>query len=182
MQVTKHSNPGDKITAMLVDITSLPVDVIVNAANNSLLGGGGVDGAIHRAAGPELLAVCRQLGGCATGAAKITPGFNLKAKYIIHTVGPIWAGGDAGEEGLLSRCYRECLALAREYRLKTIAFPAISCGVYGYPYEMATKVALRTVIDEIENGSPIEQIVFTCFNEDILRSYRNELATVENSH
>ena len=153
----------DRIEIIEGDITTLDVDAIVNAANKSLLGGGGVDGAIHRAAGPELRQACAALGGCATGEAKITPGFRLKARHVIHTVGPVWGGGERGEDRLLANCYRNALALARDQRLASIAYPAISTGAYGYPPERASLIALRTVRAALEESAGIERVVFCCF-------------------
>jgi O-acetyl-ADP-ribose deacetylase (regulator of RNase III) len=145
------------------DITTLDVDAIVNAANTRLTPGGGVCGAIHRAAGPELAEACAELGGCPTGEAKITPGFNLPARYVIHTVGPVWGGGERGEGKLLAACYRNSLSLAAEHDLKSIAFPAISTGIYGFPPDRAARVAMRAVLDELKKKSAIERVVFCCF-------------------
>lgn len=154
------------------DITHLAVDAIVNAANPSLLGGGGVDGAIHRAAGPGLLQECRTLGGCETGAAKITRGYRLPARYVIHTVGPIWRGGQHGERELLVSCYRESLGLAERNRLRTIAFPAISCGAYGFPVEQAATVAVETIHDHVAADSQLTAVYLVCFDASIAAAFR----------
>ncbi len=162
--------------ARRVDITRLDVDAIVNAANTSLLGGG-VDGAIHRAAGPELLAACESLGGCPTGMAKITPGFDLHARWIIHAVGPIWHGGKSGEADLLAGCYRHSLALARDHGARSIAFPAISCGVYRYPLDEAVAIAVREVRAFVADDDSLDTVIFACFGDDALASYRKMLAS-----
>jgi O-acetyl-ADP-ribose deacetylase (regulator of RNase III) len=160
------------------DITGLAVDAIVNAANSSLLGGGGVDGAIHRAAGPELLAECRTLGGCQPGAAKLTGGYRLPARRVIHTVGPIWQGGGDGERETLASCYRACLSLARQHTLATIAFPAISTGIYGFPREPAAAIAVATVADHLAAETLPETVIFVCFDAATQAAYEAALATV----
>ena len=167
---------NDRIEIIKGDITKLNIDAIVNAANSSLLGGGGVDGAIHRAAGPELLNYCRKLNGCPTGNARITPGFKLSAKHVIHTVGPVWRGGNYNEENLLANCYKSSLRLAVENELKSIAFPAISTGVYGYPLEEATNVAVQTVMKFLQSDSSINKVIFVCFDERTFEIYNKLLS------
>ena len=167
-----------RIVIQTADITTLPVDAIVNAANTTLLGGGGVDGAIHRAAGPDLLAACRTLGGCPTGQAKITPGFRLPARFVIHTPGPIWHGGGDGEPALLASCYRESLRLAIAHDVHTIAFPAISCGVDGYPIPEAARIAIRTTADVLRTNDTIRQVIFACFGAAVLTAFQDALAAI----
>lgn len=153
------------------DITEQAVDAIVNAANNSLLGGGGVDGAIHRAAGPKLLDECRKLGGCKTGDAKITKGYNLPAQYVIHTVGPVWQGGTQKEDELLASCYRSCFSLVRKYNIKTLAFPSISTGVYRFPIERASRIALKEIHHELTVNTALDQVTIVCFDSQTYRMY-----------
>ncbi|MDQ4075085.1 MAG: O-acetyl-ADP-ribose deacetylase [Chloroflexota bacterium] len=167
----------ERIKVVQGDITKQQVDAIVNAANNTLLGGGGVDGAIHRAAGPQLLAECRQLDGCATGDAKITNGYNLPARYVIHTVGPIWEGGEQNEEELLASCYRRSLALAMHHDIKTIAFPAISTGAYGFPLERATSIAVTEVQRYLSNHALPEVVTFVCFDDRAFECYQETVWT-----
>jgi O-acetyl-ADP-ribose deacetylase (regulator of RNase III) len=157
---------ANRIVVIEGDITRQPVDAIVNAANTSLLGGGGVDGAIHRAAGPELLAECRTLGGCATGQAKITRGYKLPARWVIHTVGPVWQDGSRGEEELLASCYRSCFALVESHNLKTVAFPSISTGAYGFPMERAAGIALRETKTFLQQNQSVEKVILVCFGSN----------------
>lgn len=166
---------ASRIEAMQADITRLEVDAIVNAANTSLLGGGGVDGAIHRAAGPDLVMECQRLNGCKVGDAKITRGYRLSARFVIHTVGPVWQGGGAGEPEKLASCYRRSLAVALDSGVTSIAFPAISCGIYGYPVDQATAIAVREVRDFLEVEPQIERVIFACFGSDVLSAYRAAL-------
>lgn len=163
-----------QIDARLADITRLDVDAIVNAANESLLGGSGVDGAIHRAAGPRLLEACRAIGGCPTGEARITPGFALPARWVIHTVGPVWRGGRDGEPALLAGCYRNSLDLAEAHAVQTLAFPAISCGVYGYPLDAACVIAVREL--RAHRPTSLRQVTLACFNDEVLAACRRALA------
>jgi len=167
--------PEDKIEIVQGDITKLEVDAIVNAANTTLLGGGGVDGAIHRAAGPELLAECRTLGGCQPGEAKITRGYRLPARFVIHTVGPVWRGGKRGEPETLANCYRNSLQVAVENGIRTTAFPAISCGAYGYPIEEAAQIAVNTTREFLATTDQIEKVIFVLWDEDVYKTYRRIL-------
>jgi len=166
---------SDRIVVTKGDIVELDVDAIVNAANNSLLGGGGVDGAIHAAAGPELLEECRSLKGCPTGEAKITSGYRLPAKWVIHTVGPIWRGGTSGEDEMLARCYRNSLKVAVRNGVRTIAFPSISTGAYGFPVDRASRIALAEIAGFLGKGSSIEKVLLVCFNERAFESYSRAL-------
>lgn len=165
----------DRLRIVEGDITRLEVDAVVNAANGSLLGGGGVDGAIHRAAGPELLEACRPLGGCATGDAKITPGFRLPARWVIHAVGPVWHGGEQGEDELLASCYRRALAVAAEAGARTVAFPAISTGAYRFPIDRAAGIAVRTVAEMLSRDDRIETVIFACFGAESAAAHRRAL-------
>jgi O-acetyl-ADP-ribose deacetylase len=165
----------DKIDLARGDITTFDVDAIVNAANTTLLGGGGVDGAIHRAAGPELLAECRTLGGCQPGDAKLTQGYRLPARFVIHTVGPVWTGGEGGEPQILANCYRNSLQLAVKNRIKTIAFPAISCGAYRYPVPEAARIAVETTREFLAETDKIDKVLFVLWSEDIYGGYHQAL-------
>jgi O-acetyl-ADP-ribose deacetylase (regulator of RNase III) len=174
--MTGERSTEGRITVVQADITTLDVDVVVNAANSSLLGGGGVDGAIHRAAGPELVHECRLLGGCRTGQAKVTKGYRLPARWIVHTVGPVWQGGDAGEEGLLASCYRESLARAAELGARTVAIPAISTGVYRFPVERAAPIAVMATRAFLAANELPERVMLVCFGDE---SYRKYLTAVQ---
>ena len=167
-----------RIEVVQADITTLPVDAIVNAANSSLLGGGGVDGAIHRAAGPRLLEACRKIGGCSTGQARLTPGFDLPAKWVIHTVGPVWNGGDSGEDDLLASCYRESLILSSSVGAKTVAFPAISTGAYGFPMERAARIATREIATYLAEHLEIDKVQLAVRGDDAYRLHRDVLSDV----
>ena len=164
-----------KVEVVKGDITKMSVDVIVNAANNSLLGGGGVDGAIHSAAGPHLLTECRSLGGCETGEAKITAGYALPAKHVIHTVGPMWRDGNCNEDNLLADCYYNSLRLAVEHKLKTIAFPSISTGIYGFPLDRASRIAIKEILDFIEGDNWLDSVTMVCFNDAAYLAYTTAL-------
>jgi O-acetyl-ADP-ribose deacetylase (regulator of RNase III) len=164
-----------KIEVVKVDITTLAVDAIVNAANTSLLGGGGVDGAIHRAAGPELFDECYQIGGCPTGEARLTKGYRLPAKFVIHTVGPVWGGGERGEPELLANCYRSVFSIARENGIRSLAFPAISCGVYRFPVDRAVKIAVTETVAELVSSDAVQKVIFACFGDEIYNAYRREV-------
>jgi len=166
-----------RLEVIVADISTLRVDAIVNAANSSLLGGGGVDGAIHDAAGPELLAECRTLNGCETGDAKITKGYRLKAGHVIHTVGPVWNGGTLGEDDLLASCYRRSIELCQKHGLASVAFPAISTGIYRFPADRAAGIALRTVVDELPAAPVLEQVIFCCFSEASAQLHQTALDT-----
>ena len=184
LQITDAEGKPHNVTLKVIeaDITTLAVDAIVNAANSTLLGGGGVDGAIHRAAGPELVNYCRTLQGCPTGEAKISPGFNLPAKYVIHTVGPVWHGGERGEAELLANCYHNCIKLAQQHNVTSIAFPAISTGVYGYPIGDATDIAIDSVLQSLAkatpSGSVIEEVIFCCFSASDAAIYQQKLKAI----
>jgi O-acetyl-ADP-ribose deacetylase (regulator of RNase III) len=171
----------DRLSVIQADITTLDVEAIVNAANSTLLGGGGVDGAIHRAAGPELLAECRTLGGCVTGDARITKGYRLRAMHVIHTVGPVWHGGMRDEARLLASCYRRSLELAARNSCRSVAFPAISTGVYGYPKEMAAKIAVATVADFLGGSEAPEKVIFCCFDQPAAGLHRREIERLAGS-
>ena len=166
---------NNTIELVSTDITTLEVDCIVNAANNSLLGGGGVDGAIHSAAGPGLLEECRKLDGCATGEARITKGHSLPAQYVIHTVGPVWRGGATGEDNLLASCYQKSFKLVREYNLQSIAFPAISTGIYGFPKQRAAHIAIRETLRELAENKGLARVLFVCFNNETRIAYNKAL-------
>jgi O-acetyl-ADP-ribose deacetylase len=170
----------EKLKLVKGDITQLEVDAIVNAANTTLLGGGGVDGAIHQAAGPELLEECKTLGGCTTGQAKITKGYNLPAKFVIHAVGPVWRGGAKGEQQLLASCYSSSLELAAENGIKTIAFPALSCGVYGYPVSVAALIAIKETANFLELNDAVDTVYFVCFDDAIYETYSHVMSDFEN--
>ncbi|MGO9938080.1 MAG: O-acetyl-ADP-ribose deacetylase [Terracidiphilus sp.] len=165
-----------ELVAVQGDIAKFEADALVNAANSSLLGGGGVDGAIHRAAGPELFAACEKLGGCATGDAKATPGFRLRAKWVFHAVGPVWHGGGRDEDELLASCYRRCIELAREHNVASIAFPAISTGAYRFPLERAARIAIRTVREQVES-SGVSLVYFVCFDAETFATYTRLLSS-----
>ena len=170
-----HMLIQSRILIEQANITKLQVDEIVNAANTSLLGGGGVDGAIHRAAGPELLGECRELGGCPTGEAKITKGYRLPAKWVVHAVGPIWQGGTKNEPELLANCYKSCFRLAERYRLRSLAFPAIGCGVYRYPIDAAVEIASRETVAALKANESIEKVISACFGESVYTAYVTRL-------
>jgi O-acetyl-ADP-ribose deacetylase (regulator of RNase III) len=167
------------MSVIVADITTLDLDAIVNAANTSLLGGGGVDGAIHRAAGPELLAECRKLGGCPTGEARLTKGYKLPAKYVIHTVGPVWQGGDQGEDDLLAGCYRHSMSIALRNHIRTIAFPAISTGVYRFPIDRAARIAAEEVTRFLETYPEFDRVIFACFGKESTDAYAAAVRAVE---
>jgi O-acetyl-ADP-ribose deacetylase (regulator of RNase III) len=172
----KQAAMRDRIEVLQTDITTLAVDAIVNAANTSLLGGGGVDGAIHRAAGPELLAECRTLHGCETGEAKLTQGYRLPARFVIHTVGPVWSGGGRREPELLAGCYRSCFRIARERGLRSLAFPAISCGIYRFPVDQAVEIAMRETLAELRSNDNVGKVKFACFGDEVYSAYGREWA------